>query len=130
MTDDYVQVNVRMTRQQRKELKEIADKENKSMNQHIIDSSIAMIDDRTNDRTARTRDRTVDSQIVQVLTKELDKAEKQLETKDQQIDKLQKILDQQQQLNLQTNQQVERLQLETIEAKENKKGFFARLFSS
>lgn len=61
---------------------------------------------------------------------ELTKSEKQLTKKDEQIDKLQKALDQQQQLTLQTNQQIERLQLNEPAYPEKKKGWFSRWFSS
>ncbi|MDN6166862.1 MAG: DUF536 domain-containing protein, partial [Tetragenococcus koreensis] len=49
---------------------------------------------------------------------------------DKQIEKLQKALDQQQQLTLQTNQQIERLQLNEPANSEKKKGWFSRWFGS
>ncbi|MDN6722375.1 MAG: DUF536 domain-containing protein [Staphylococcus equorum] len=131
MTDDFVQVNVRMTRKQRDQLRTIAEKEETSMNQFIIDRTFHTTDDRTDDRKNDADDRTNSTPIIELLKKELEKSEKQLDKKDEQIDKLQKTLDQQQQLTLQTNQQIERLQLEKPKEKtDEKKGFFARLFNT
>ena len=126
MTDDYVQVNVRMTREQRKELKEMAEKVETSMNQYIIDRTFHSMSDRTDDRMKSDNDRT----IVELLQQELAKNENQLSKKDEQIEKLQKALDQQQQLTLQTNQQIERLQLNEPANSEKKQGFFSRWFGS
>lgn len=134
MTDDYVQVNVRMTREQRNELKETAEKAETSMNQYIIDRTFHSPNDRTDDRMKsdddRMNDRTTESPIVELLQQELAKSENQLIKKDEQIEKLQKALDQQQQLTLQTNQQIERLQLSEPANSEKKKGLFSRWFGS
>ena len=134
MTDDYVQVNVRMTREQRKELKEIAEKAETSMNQYIINRTFHSMNDRTDDRIKsdndRMNDRTTESPIVELLQQELTKSEKQLTKKDEQIERLQKALDQQQQLTLQSNQQIERLQLNEPANSEKKKGLFSRWFGS
>ena len=130
MTDDYVQVNVRMTREQRKELKEIAEKAETSMNQYIIDRTFHNTNDRTDDRIKSDNDRTTESLIVEQLQRELAKNENQLSIKDEQIERLQKTLDQQQQLTLQTNQQIERLQLSEPANSEKKKGLFSRWFGS
>ncbi|MDN6363671.1 MAG: DUF536 domain-containing protein, partial [Tetragenococcus koreensis] len=66
--------------------------------------------------------------------------EGQLAKKDEQIEKMQTLLDHQQQLTLQTNQQIQHLQLEetketekkleAFKEKEAKKGFFSRWFGS
>lgn len=126
MTDDYVQVNVRMTREQRKKLKEIAKKTETSMNQYIIDRTFHS----TNGRIKSDDDRTNESLIVEQLQRELAKNENQLTIKDEQIERLQKTLDQQQQLTLQSNQQIERLQLNEPTNPEKKKGLFSRWFGS
>ena len=134
MTDDYVQVNVRMTREQRKKLKEIAEKAETSMNQYIIDRTFHSTNDRTDDRIKsdndRINDRTNERLLVEQLQRELAKNENQLTIKDEQIERLQKALDQQQQLTLQSNQQIERLQLNEPTNPEKKKGLFSRWFGS
>lgn len=133
MKDDRVQIVVRTTIEERETIKEKAAKKELSMNQFILDS----IFDSTNDSTAST----LDSTIISVL-------ETQLESKDKQIDKLQTLVDQQQQLTLQSNQQIHQLQLEAVKQKEEqanpepvqaektepdlppaKKGWFNRLFN-
>ena len=126
MTDDYVQVNVRMTREQRKKLKEIAEKAETSMNQYIIDRTFHS----TNDMIKSDNDRMNERLIVEQLQRELAKNENQLTIKDEQIERLQKTLDQQQQLTLQSNQQIERLQLNEPANSEKKKGLFSRWFGS
>lgn len=123
MTDDYVQVNVRMTRTQRKELKKKAEKEETSMNQYIIDRTFDRIDDRTNDRINETDDRT----IIELL-------QQQLEIKDKRLDKFETLLLNQQQLTSQSNQKIKELEYEeeiptfSQEKKEDDRGFFSRLF--
>lgn len=123
MTDDYVQVNVRMTRTQRKELKNKAEKEDTSMNQYIIDRTFDRIDDRTNDRINEADDRT----IIEFL-------QQQLETKDKRLDKFETLLLNQQQLTSQSNQKIKELEYEeeiptfSQEKKEDDRGFFSRLF--
>lgn len=127
MTDDYVQVNVRMTRTQRKELKKKAEKEETSMNQYIIDRTFDRtfdrIDDRTNDRINEADDRT----IIELL-------QQQLEIKDKRLDKFETLLLNQQQLTSQSNQKIKELEYEeeiptfSQEKKEDDRGFFSRLF--
>ncbi len=123
MTDDYVQVNVRMTRTQRKELKNKAEKEETSMNQYIIDRTFDRIDDRTNDRINEADDRT----IIELL-------QQQLEIKDKRLDKFETLLLNQQQLTSQSNQKIKELEYEeeiptfSQEKKEDDRGFFSRLF--
>lgn len=103
MKDDRVQIVVRTTIEEREAIKEKAAKKELSMNQFILDS----IFDSANDSTAST----LDSTIFSVL-------ETQLESKDKQIDKLQTLVDQQQQLTLQSNQQIHQLQLEATKQTE------------
>ena len=126
MLDDYVQVNIRMTSSQRDKLRSIAKEKDTSMNKFILDQTL---NNRTDDRMNEENDRT----LIKVLKERLNKQDGQLEKKDDQINKLQNVLDQQQRLTLQTNQQIERLQLEESKNKEtepkNERGFFARLFN-
>jgi uncharacterized protein (DUF1778 family) len=138
LSDDRVQIIVRTTVEEREKIKKIAKEKKKSMNQLIIDSVV----DSTNDSSDSTTDSTTDSTIIDVF-------KDQLENKDKQIDKLQNLLDQQQQLSLQSNKQIEQLQLQLsyeIEEDSNrsfnnqvvneedssdvteKKGFFSRMF--
>ena len=90
---------------------------------------------------------TADNQLVGIMKTQINELKEdkerlyeQLFQKDKQLDHLQKLLDQQQQLTLQTNQQIQHLQLEetketekkleAFEEKEAKKGFFSRWFNS
>lgn len=96
----------------------MAQEKNVSMNQFILD---AIFDSKDSINDSKS-----DSTIIEIL-------ERQLAKKDEQIEQMQKLLDQQQQLTLQTNQQIQHLQLEEKKAedfqeKENKKGFFGRWF--
>nr|QJS06524.1 hypothetical protein [Arthrobacter sp.] len=101
MSDDRVQIIVRTTVEEREKIKKIAKSKKKSMNQLIIDSVI----DISKDSSDSTIDSSTDITIIEVF-------KAQLENKDKQIDKLQNLLDQQQQLSLQSNKQIEQLQLQ------------------
>ena len=129
MTDDRVQIIIRTTDDEREQIKIMAQKKNVSMNQFIIDAVFDSKDDSTSDSS----DSKSDIKMIEIL-------EGQLAKKDEQIEQMQKLLDQQQQLTLQTNQQIQHLQLEetkeiekkleAFEEKEAKKGFFSRWFNS
>nr|WP_258556720.1 DUF536 domain-containing protein [Arthrobacter sp.] len=101
LSDDRVQIIVRTTVEEREKIKKIAKSKKKSMNQLIIDSVI----DISKDSSDSTIDSSTDITIIEVF-------KAQLENKDKQIDKLQNLLDQQQQLSLQSNKQIEQLQLQ------------------
>ena len=129
MTDDRVQIIIRTTDGERNQIKEMAQEENISMNQFIIDA----IFNRKDDSTSDSSDSKTDIKTIEIL-------EEQLAKKDEQIERMQTLLDQQQQLTLQTNQQIQHLQLEktketekkleAFEEKEAKKGFLSRWFGS
>ena len=126
MTDNRVQIIIRTTDDEREQIKIMAQEKNVSMNQFIIDAIFDSKEDSTSDSKS-------DIKMIEIL-------EGQLAKKDEQIDKMQTLLDQQQQLTLQTNQQIQHLQLEetketekkleAFEEKEAKKGFFSRWFNS
>ncbi len=117
-----MQIVVRTTDKERDQVKKMAQEKDVSMNQFILDAIFDSKDDSKSDST-----------IIEIL-------EGQLAKKDEQIEKMQTLLDQQQQLTLQTNQQIQHLQLEetketekkleAFEEKEAKKGFFSRWFNS
>lgn len=111
MTEEFVQLNVRVTKEQRKLLRKMAEEKDISMNQYIVDSTF----NKTNG--------TNDVPLNEVLKERLKK-------QDEQIERLQKALDQQQQLTLQSNQQIERLQLNEPANPEKNKGLFSRWFGS
>lgn len=87
----------------------------------------------TNDIANDIADDIVKDELIQVL-------KDQLQVANEEKKELRKLLDQQQQLTLQTNQQIQHLQLEetketekkleAFEEKEAKKGFFNRWFGS
>lgn len=120
-----MQIIIRTTDTERDQVKKMAQEKDVSMNQFILDAIFDSKDDSTSDSS--------DSRMIEIL-------EGQLAKKDEQIEQMQKLLDQQQQLTLQTNQQIQYLQLEenketekkaeAFEEKEAKKGFFSRWFGS
>ena len=122
LTGNRVQIIIRTTDTERDQVKKSAQEKDVSMNQFILDA----IFDSTSDSKS-------DIKMIEIL-------EGQLAKKDEQIEQMQKLLDQQQQLTLQTNQQIQHLQLEetketekkleAFEEKEAKKGFFSRWFNS
>lgn len=141
LSDDRVQIIVRTTVEEREKIKKIAKSKKKSMNQLIIDSVIDISKD-SSDSSDSNIDSSTDITIIEVF-------KAQLENKDKQIDKLQNLLDQQQQLSLQSNKQIEQLQLQLSNETEidlensnrnkvvnekdssevnEKKGFFNRIF--
>ena len=125
MTDDRVQIIIRTTDTERDQVKKMAQEKDVSMNQFILDTIFDSKDDSSDSKS--------DIKMIEIL-------EGQLAKKDEQIEQMQKLLDQQQQLTLQTNQQIQHLQLEetkdtekkleAFEEKEAKKGFFSRWFGS
>ncbi len=115
MTEEFVQLNVRVTKEQRKLLRKMAEEKEISMNQYIVDSTF-------NEKNG-TKNVPDDVPLNEVLKERLKK-------QDEQIERLQKALDQQQQLTLQTNQQIERLQLSEPPHSEKKNGWFSRWFGS
>ena len=125
MTDDRVQIIIRTTDTERDQVKKLAQEKDVSMNQFILDTIFDSKDDSSDSKS--------DIKMIEIL-------EGQLAKKDEQIEQMQKLLDQQQQLTLQTNQQIQHLQLEetketekkleAFEEKEAKKGFFSRWFNS
>ena len=124
-----MQIIIRTTDDEREQIKIMAQEKNVSMNQFIIDA----IFDSKEDSTSDSNNSKSDIKMIEIL-------EGQLAKKDEQIDKMQTLIDQQQQLTLQTNQQIQHLQLEetketekkleAFEGKEANKGFFRRWFSS
>lgn len=86
-----------------------------------IDEIIEELNDKINNRADKTDTRVNDKVLIDILNGQLDKKDKQIET-------MQTFLNQQQQLTLQTNRQIQHLQLE--ETKETEKGFFSRWFRS
>lgn len=124
-----MQIIIRTTDTERDQVKKMAQEKDVSMNQFILDAIFDSKDDSTSDSS----DSISDSRMIEIL-------EGQLAKKDEQIEQMQKLLDQQQQLTLQTNQQIQYLQLEenketekkaeAFEEKEAKKGFFSRWFGS
>ena len=117
LTENRVQIVVRTTDKERDQVKKMAQEKDVSMNQFILDAIFDSSD---------SSDSKSDIKMIEIL-------EGQLAKKDEQIEQMQKLLDQQQQLTLQTNQQIQHLQLEEKKAedfqeKENKKGFFSRWF--
>lgn len=139
MSNNRVQIIVRTTTEEKEKIKEIAKLKNKSMNQLIIDSVIDSVIDSAKDSE---NDTVEDRSVIAIFNS-------QLENKDKQIDKLQNLLDQQQQLSLQSNKQMEQLQLqlsnetaedltrsvsnqlvndEDVREITEKKGFFSKIF--
>lgn len=120
MTEEKVQMVIRLTEAEREQVKELASKENKSMNQYVLDSILYQND--SSDSTS-----TADS-IDGIILRE------QLAVKDSQIKELQKLLNQQQQLSLSDKAELQKLQLKlhdnTLEPpNEQKKTFWQRVFN-
>lgn len=103
LADDRVQIIIRTTEEQRNKIKDMARERNVSMNQFILDVVLDSTTDSDDSKSDSYYDSN-DSRLIEVL-------EKQLLKKDEQIEKIQTLLDQQQQLTLQSNRQIEQLQL-------------------
>lgn len=86
-----------------------------------IDEIIEELNDKINNRAEKTDTGVNDKILIDILNSQLDKKDKQIET-------MQIFLNQHQQLALQTNRQIQHLQLE--ETKETEKGFFSSWFRS
>ena len=83
MSESKVQIVIRSTEDERESIKLMASKENKSMNQYILDKLLS-VDDGTNADNDMT---------IKVLSK-------QIAVKDEQMTNMQKLLDQQQRITL------------------------------
>lgn len=109
---------IRLTEAEREQVKVLASKENKSMNQYVLDS--ILYQNGSSDSTST--DDNIDSIIVR----------EQLAVKDSQIKELQKLLNQQQQLTLSDKAELQELKLHasTLEPpNEQKKTFWQRVFN-
>ena len=114
MTEEKVQMVIRLTIQERELIKEQAEQANKSMNQYVLDSILYQND--------------TDDSIDGIIVRE------QLAVKDSQIKELQKLLNQQQQLTLSDKAELQELKLKlndnTLEpSNEQKKTFWQRVFN-
>lgn len=110
MSESKVQIAIRPTEDERDSIKLMASKENKSMNQYILDKVLS-VDDGTNADNDMT---------IKVLSK-------QIAVKDEQLNRMQNLLDQQQRITLAEVGEKDRLKLESNEA--SKKNFIQRLFN-
>ena len=95
MSESKVQIVIRSTEDERESIKLMASKENKSMNQYILDKLLS-VDDGTNADNDMT---------IKVLSK-------QIAVKDEQMTNMQKLLDQQQRITLAEVGERERKNLE------------------
>ena len=108
MSESKVQIVIRSTEDERESIKLMASKENKSMNQYILDKLLS-VDDGTNADNDMT---------IKVLSK-------QIAVKDEQMSNMQKLLDQQQQITLAEVGERERKKLEYKDSR----SLFKRLFN-
>ena len=108
MSESKVQIVIRSTEDERESIKLMASKENKSMNQYILDKVLS-VDNGTNADNDMT---------IKVLSK-------QIAVKDEQLSNMQKLLDQQQQITLAEVGERERKKLEYKDSR----NFFKRLFN-
>lgn len=108
MSESKVQIVIRTTEDERDSIKLMASKENKSMNQYILDKVLS-VGDGTN----------ADNDItIKVLSK-------QIAVKDEQLSNMQKLLDQQQRITLAEVGERERKNLQHKDSR----SFFKRLFN-
>ena len=108
MSESKVQIVIRSTEEERESIKLMASKENKSMNQYILDKVLS-VDDGTNADNDMT---------IKVLSK-------QIAVKDEQMTNMQKLLDQQQQITLAEVGERERKKIEYKDSR----SLFKRLFN-
>ena len=108
MSESKVQIVIRSTEEERESIKLMASKENKSMNQYILDKVLS-VEDGTNANNDMT---------IKVLSK-------QIAVKDEQMSNMQKLLDQQQQITLAEVGERERKKLEYKDSR----SLFKRLFN-
>ena len=108
MSESKVQIVIRSTEDERESIKLMASKENKSMNQYILDKLLS-VDDGTNADNDMT---------IKVLSK-------QIAVKDEQLSNMQKLLDQQQRITLAEVGERERKKLEYKDSR----SLFKRLFN-
>ena len=108
MSESKVQIVIRSTEDERESIKLMASKENKSMNQYILDELLS-VDDGTNAGNDIT---------IKLLSK-------QIAAKDEQIGNMQKLLDQQQRITLAEVGERERKKLEYKDSR----SFLKRLFN-
>ena len=108
MSESKVQIVIRSTEDERDSIKLMASKENKSMNQYILDKLLSESDgiNAGNDITIKT-------------------LSNQIAVKDEQISNMQKLLDQQQRITLAEVGERERKNLEYKDSR----SFFKRLFN-
>ena len=101
-----------------KAIKSMFFNENENSNQQLVG-------EKTKTETHKNANQVPELEVLSLLEQQLNQKDMQLQEKDEQIKQMQKLLDHQQQLTLQANQQIEKLQEQlqltyTDESSENK----------
>ena len=101
-----------------KAIKSMFFNENENSNQQLVG-------EKTKTETHKNANQVPELEVLSLLEQQLNQKDMQLQKKDEQIKQMQKLLDHQQQLTLQANQQIEKLQEQlqltyTEESSENK----------
>ncbi|HBL3392592.1 DUF536 domain-containing protein (plasmid) [Enterococcus faecium] len=101
-----------------KAIKSMFFNENENSNQQLVG-------EKTKTETHKNANQVPELEVLSLLEQQLNQKDMQLQEKDEQIKQMQKLLDHQQQLTLQANQQIEKLQEQlqltyTEESSENK----------
>lgn len=109
---------IRVSEAERKQVKVLASKENKSMSQYVIDKVLAQNDSKDNATDSDS------NMTINVLSK-------QIAVKDEQINKMQNLLDQQQRITLAEvgEREQKMLELNELKSESDNRNFFQQLFN-
>ncbi|MFE2776143.1 MULTISPECIES: DUF536 domain-containing protein [Lactobacillales] len=108
--NDKVQVQLRLTANEREKIKKNAEKNNQSMNRYILEK--ILVDDNKDASVENTNSYTNYRNMLSFFESQIRVKDEQIKSLSQRLESAHRLIDQQQQLQLSTNKHIESLESE------------------
>lgn len=108
--NDKVQVQLRLTANEREKIKKNAEKNNQSMNRYILEK--ILVDDNKDASVENTNSYTNHRNMLSFFESQIRVKDEQIKSLSQRLESAHRLIDQQQQLQLSTNKHIELLESE------------------
>lgn len=108
--NDKVQVQLRLTANEREKIKKNAEKNNQSMNRYILEK--ILVDDNKDASVENTNNYTNYRNMLSFFESQIRVKDEQIKSLSQRLESAHRLIDQQQQLQLSTNKHIESLESE------------------
>lgn len=108
--NDKVQVQLRLTANEREKIKKNAEKNNQSMNRYILEK--ILVDDNKDASVENTNSYTNHRNMLSFFESQIRVKDEQIKSLSQRLESAHRLIDQQQQLQLSTNKHIESLESE------------------